>query len=181
MIIDRIVNILTKGKLNYDKGGKIASKGKVDTKILNEMLSHPFFRRKPPKSTGREEFGREYCDVFYKKAKNKSLSSPGYACNRDRFTAVSIARAYQQFLPEIPDEVILCGGGAHNKTLVKMLQQNLQKTIIRSIDDFGINCDAKEAVSFAILAYATIKGIANNVPAATGADEAVILGKIIPA
>jgi anhydro-N-acetylmuramic acid kinase len=96
-------------------------------------------------------------------------------------TAISIARAYRKFLPKIPDQIILCGGGAHNKTLVKMLGQNLDSTEICTIDDFGISCDAKEAVSFAILAYATIKGAANNVPSATGADKAIILGKIIPA
>ncbi len=181
MIIDRIANIFSKGELNYDKDGKIAAKGKVDTKILCEMLSHPFFFRKPPKSTGREEFGRKYCDMFYKRAKNKSLLPQDLLATATALTAVSIAEAYQRFLPEIPDEIILCGGGAHNKTLVKMLQQNLPKTTIRLTDDFGISCDAKEAVSFAILAYATIKGMANNVPSATGADGAIVLGKIIPA
>ncbi len=181
MIIDRIANILSKGKLNYDKNGKIAARGKVNTKILNEMLSHPFFLRKPPKSTGREEFGKRYCDMFYKKAKNKSLSPEDMLATATALTAVSIAKAYQRFLPAIPDGVILCGGGAHNKTLVKMLQQNLPKTTIRFTDDFGISCDAKEAVSFAILAYATIKGMTNNIPSATGADEALVLGKIIPA
>ena len=125
MIIDRIANILSKGKLNYDKDGKIAARGRVNTKILNEMLCHPFFLRKPPKSTGREEFGKRYCDVFYKKAKNKSLSPEDILATATALTAASIAGAYQRFLPEIPDEVILCGGGAHNKTLVKMLQQNL--------------------------------------------------------
>ncbi len=181
MIIDRITNIITKGKLNYDKDGKIASKGKLDAKILNEMLQHPFFSRKPPKSTGREEFGKKYCDAFYKKAKNKSLTLQDILATATAFTAVSIADAYRRFLPKVPDEVILCGGGARNKTMVKMLQQNLRKTIIRPSDDLGINCDAKEAVSFAILAYTAVKGIANNVPSATGADEEIILGKIIPA
>ncbi len=181
MVIDRIANILSKGKLNYDKGGKIAAKGKVNTKILHEMLGHPFFLRKPPKSTGREEFGKRYCDVFYKKAKNKSLSPQDLLATATALTVVSVVRAYRRFLPRIPDEVILCGGGAHNKTLVKMLQRDLPKTTIQLSDNFGISCDAKEAVSFAILAYATMKGIANNVPSATGADEALVLGKIIPA
>jgi anhydro-N-acetylmuramic acid kinase len=81
----------------------------------------------------------------------------------------------------MPDEVILCGGGAHNSTLVKMLRQGLNKSRILLSDESGISCDAKEAVSFAILAYATIKGVANNVPSATGAKQALVLGKIIPA
>ncbi len=181
MVIDRIANILSNSRLNYDKDGKIAAKGKVNTKILNEMLGHPFFLRKPPKSTGREEFGKRYCEVFYKEAKNKSLPPQDFLATATALTAVSIAVAYQRFLPAIPDEVILCGGGAHNKTLVKILRQNLPKTTIRLSDNFGISCDAKEAVSFAILAYATIKGMANNVPSATGADEVLVLGKIVPA
>ena len=179
MVIDRIANILSKGKLYFDKDGKIAAKGKVNIKILNQMLTHPYFHKRPPKTTGREEFGGNYTDIFYKKA--KKMPPEDILATATAFTAVSIAEAYKKFLPSMPDEVILCGGGARNKTLIKMLKQNLDKTTIRLTDDFGINSDAKEAVSFAILAYTTIKGITNNVPSATGADKAVILGKIIPA
>ena len=95
--------------------------------------------------------------------------------------ATTITDAYRRFLPRIPDEVILCGGGAHNRTLVDILKKQLSETEILLSDDLGINCDAKEAVSFAILARATIKGIANNVPGATGAKQSLVLGKIIPA
>jgi anhydro-N-acetylmuramic acid kinase len=181
MVIDRIAKIFSKGKLHYDKDGKIAAKGKVNKKSLDEMMRHPFLRRLPPKSTGREEFGGAYTEEFIKKAKKRSISSEDMLATATAFTAVSISQAYKQFLPSMPDEVILCGGGARNKTLTNMLKQNLDKTIIRLTDDFGINCGAKEAVSFAILAYATIKGTANNVPGATGAEKSLILGKIIPA
>jgi anhydro-N-acetylmuramic acid kinase len=181
MIIDRFTNMLTNGKLNFDKDGRIAAKGKVNTKLLDELLDHPFLIRKPPKSTGREEFGKLYCDEIYKKAKRKSLSSEDIIATVTAFTAVTITQAYKKFLPAMPDQMILCGGGARNKTIIKMLQENLNKTTILLTDDFGINSDAKEAVSFAILAYATIKGLPNNVPSATGADKAIVLGKIIPA
>jgi anhydro-N-acetylmuramic acid kinase len=181
MVIDRIVNILSRGKLHYDKDGKIAAKGKVNKKLLDEMMRHPFLRRLPPKSTGREDFGIFYTDEFIKKAKKRSMFFEDMLATAIAFTVVSIADAYKRFLPGMPDEIILCGGGARNKTLTNMLKQNLNKTIIRFSDDFGISCDAKEAVSFAILAYATIKGIANNVPSATGANKSLILGKIIPA
>lgn len=96
------------------------------------------------------------------------------------FTASSIAEAYRRFLPGPVDEVILCGGGARNRTLVRMLQQRLQAVKVKMSDEFGISADAKEAVSFAILAAATIRGVANNVPAATGAGRPVVLGKIVP-
>jgi anhydro-N-acetylmuramic acid kinase len=181
MIIDRLAYIISKGKLKYDKDGLIASKGRINTTILNQLLRHPYFIRKPPKSTGREEFGKIFCDKLFRKAENKSLSFPDMLATATAFTAVSIARAYKQFLPVIPDEVILCGGGAHNKTLVKLLQQNLPGATILRSDNFGISCDAREAVAFAILAYATIRGLTNNVPSATGAAKKLILGKIIPA
>lgn len=173
MIIDRLVFLFTKGKQNFDRNGKIAAKGKVNLKILKQMLAHPYFRKKLPKTTGREMFGREYTDAFYKKLPNEDIITTATT-----FTAISIAQAYDKFLPMVPDELILCGGGAKNKTLVNMLKQNIKSKILFT-DDFGINSDAKEAVSFAILAYATIKGITNNVPSATGAKEAVVLGKII--
>jgi anhydro-N-acetylmuramic acid kinase len=179
MVIDRIANIISNGKLHFDKDGKIAAKGKVNIKILNQMLTHPYLRKRPPKTTGREEFGGNYTDIFYKKA--KKMSPEDILATATALTAVSISAAYKKFLPSMPDEVILCGGGTRNKTLIKMLKQNLDKTIIRSTDEFGINSDAKEAVSFAILAYTTIKGIKNNAPSATGADKAVILGKVISA
>jgi anhydro-N-acetylmuramic acid kinase len=181
MIIDRIASVISNGRLNYDRDGKIAAKGKIDAAILNEMLCHPFLKRKPPKSTGREEFGHKFFKVFYKRVKVRSLLPQDILATATAFTAVSIANAYRRFLPQIPDQIILCGGGAHNKTLVKMLQKNLIGAKILLIDGFGISCDAKEAVSFAILAYATIKGLTNNVPGATGAVKKVVLGKIIPA
>ena len=181
MIIDRVISLATKDRQRYDKGGKMASRGKTDKMLLDEMLNHPFLRRRPPKSTGREEFGSSYSDRFYNKAVKRALAPADIVATATAFTAKSIAQAYQRFLPKMPDEVILCGGGAHNTELVGMLRQELRGVDILLTDDFGISVDAKEAVSFAILARATIKGLANNVPTATGAKRPVILGKIIPA
>jgi anhydro-N-acetylmuramic acid kinase len=112
---------------------------------------------------------------------NKKIPADDIIATVTAFSAESIVQAYRKFLPRIPDEVILCGGGSHNLTLMKMLRQGLSKSRILLSDEFGISCDAKEAISFAILAYATIKGVANNVPSATGAKQPLILGKIIPA
>lgn len=174
MIIDRLVCRATGGKSTFDKGGKIAAGGRINQKILNEMLKHPYFRSQPPKTTGREMFGEIFCEKFCE----KSIAAQDIIATATAFTAVSIADAYKKFLPCKPDEIILCGGGAKNKTLVKMLEQYTQSKILTT-DDFGINSDAKEAISFAILAYAAIKGIKNNVPSATGAKTAEILGKIV--
>ncbi|MBL7154822.1 MAG: anhydro-N-acetylmuramic acid kinase [Phycisphaerae bacterium] len=181
MVIDRIVSLVTGGRRRYDAGGKTAAKGAVNAKLLSELLRDPFFQRRPPKSTGREDFGFAYADRIYKKARKNSLAKADIVATVTALTAVSIAQAYQRFLPAMPDEMILCGGGAHNAMLVDMLQRELSGVTIRKMDEFGISVDAKEAVSFAILAYATIKELPNNIPTATGAEKAVIMGKIVPA
>jgi anhydro-N-acetylmuramic acid kinase len=181
MIIDRLVGLISDSKRKYDDNGKMAARGTVNNALLNEAMKHPYYKLLPPKSTGREEFGWQYCDMFYKKAAKKGLSKEDTVATATALTAESIAAAYIKFLPKMPDEMILCGGGSHNATLIKMLREKLSKVNILVMDELGISCDAKEAVSFAILAYMTIKGVANNVPSATGADRPVILGKIIPA
>jgi anhydro-N-acetylmuramic acid kinase len=181
MLIDGLISILSKGRQNYDKAGRLAAKGIVDKAILNDLLKHPFFKKRPPKSTGREEFGQQYCEILYRRISKKRITTENIIATVTAFTAVSIAQAYRRFLPQMPDEIVLAGGGAHNATLVKMLRQEFGESKIMLSDDFGINCDAREAISFAILAYATIKGIPNNVPAATGAKQSLVLVKIIPA
>lgn len=180
MIIDSIIRLISTDRRRFDPAGKMAAQGTVSKRLLNEMLRHPFLRRHPPKSTGREEFGSAFANRIYQKAAQKGLSDNDILATVTAFTANSIARAYNKFLPTMPDEVILCGGGSHNNTLAEMLRSELPNAKMLSTEDFGISVDAKEAVSFAILAWATIKGLTNNVPGATGADQPVVLGKIIP-
>jgi len=180
MVIDGVMRLITKGRHQYDRDGATAAKGTVHEPLLREMLRHPFFRRRPPKSTGREQFGQQYCEWLYSKARKEGLMPEDVVATATAFTATSIASAYRRFLPAMPDEMILCGGGAHNATLVRMLQSALEGVRIRSADEFGIDVDAKEAVSFAILAYATIRGVPNNLPRVTGASEPVVMGKIVP-
>jgi anhydro-N-acetylmuramic acid kinase len=180
MVIDGVMRLITKGGRRYDRGGAMAAKGTVHEKLLAAMLRHPFLRRRPPKSTGREQFGQQYCEWLYDTGRKEGLMPEDVAATATAFTAASIASAYRKFLPRMPEEMILCGGGTRNATLVRMLQQRLAGVRIRTTDEFGIDVDAKEAVSFAILAYATIQGVPNNVPRATGASEPVVLGKIVP-
>jgi anhydro-N-acetylmuramic acid kinase len=180
MVIDSTMRLITKGKRSYDRGGAMAAKGTVDQGLLKEMLRHPFFRRRPPKSTGREQFGQRYCEWLYDKAHRRNLMPEDIVATATAFTTSTIASAYRRFLPSMPEEMILCGGGAHNTTLVQMLRRGLEGVRIRTTNEFGIDVDAKEAVSFAILAYATIQGVPNNLPRVTGASEPVVLGKIVP-
>ena len=181
MIIDGLVRLISSGKSKYDRDGKIASSGNVNEFFLKEMLRHSYLRRQPPKTTGREEFGNQYCNLLYEKMKKAVISAEVMITTATAFTAESIAQAYMRFLPAMPEEIILCGGGSNNITLVKFLRERLSGAKISTTDDFGINRDAKEAVSFAVLAYMTLKGRANNIPGAAGAAKSVILGKIIPA
>lgn len=181
MVIDGIIRLASRGRKHFDRNGKMAARGAVDAKLLNEMLRHPFLQRRPPKSTGREEFGDAFTEHIYRRACENGLADADVVATATAFTAGSIARAYRQFLPAMPNELILCGGGAHNSTLVEMLRSELPQVTMLSTEDFRISVDAKEAISFAILAWATIKGMANNVPSATGAAGPVVLGKIVPA
>ena len=181
MVIDGIIRLISGSNRRFDSGGKMAAQGTVNKRFLDAMLRHPFLKRHPPKSTGREEFGISFANKIYKQAAEKGIADTDIVATVTAFTAKSIARGYHEFLPAIPDEVILCGGGSRNNTLVEMLHNELLDAKICSTDDFGISVDAKEAVSFAVLAWATIKGLTNNVPGVTGAGRPVVLGKIIPA
>ena len=96
------------------------------------------------------------------------------------FTAQSVKRNYEKWLPKMPDDIIIGGGGAGNPALIRMLTDAIPRTKLYTHEDFGIGSDAKEAVAFALLASETIRMQPSNVPSATGAKHAVILGKIVP-
>jgi anhydro-N-acetylmuramic acid kinase len=175
MIIDALAHLVTNGKQSYDIDGRIAAAGTINEPLLEQFMRHKFLQKRPPKTTGREEFGLQFTKQFFKKKNCADLVATATA-----FTAKSIAEAYIRFLADKVDEVILCGGGSRNPTLVKMLKEYAAPARVMVMDDLGINADAKEAISFAILAAHTIMGKPNNVPSATGAKRSVILGKIIP-
>ena len=179
MIIDGLMTLLTNKK--YDNHGNLAAKGQVHQSVLNGLLKNRYLRKSPPKTCGREEFGLQFCQSLYDSIMADKISAADCVATATAFTARTIAGAYRRFLPVMPDEIVLCGGGAQNRTLVKMLQAECDGAKIMTTDVLGIDPDAKEALSFAILAWAAIKGIANNVPAATGAAQPTILGKILPA
>jgi len=181
MIIDYVAGRTSGGRRRCDRGGAMAARGRVDDALLAELMGHGFLRRRPPKSTGREQFGRTFAEDVYRRARKRGVGPLDILATVTAFTAASIADAYRRLLPGGVDEAILCGGGAHNRTLASMLQERLCPVRVTTTDEFGISVDAKEAVSFAILAAHTIRGAEGNVPAATGARCGVILGKIIPA
>jgi anhydro-N-acetylmuramic acid kinase len=181
MVIDQVMAALY-GR-PYDRGGKVAASGRVIEKVIPRVLTRSFFRKRPPKTTGREEFGREFVHEFLRacgRAPKQDIVATATA-----LTAESIALAVRRFvLPKLEHsslrEMILSGGGTKNATLVRMLAENLapMRVRLRMSDEFGLPSQAKEAVAFAVLAYETWNRRPSNVSSATGAKRRAILGKI---
>ncbi|MED4585002.1 anhydro-N-acetylmuramic acid kinase [Brevibacillus choshinensis] len=181
MIMDQIVQIVTEGKLRYDEAGRLAASGVVSQPLLARLMQDPYYQVKPPKSTGREVYGKAFAQEMLAEAGKLGLSGPDLIATVTALTAASIAQAYLQFvLPTTKvEEVIVSGGGAHNQTLLRMLQSQLGAGMtITTTQQFGMPDDAKEAVAFAILGHETLMGRPSNVPSVTGAKRAVPLGNI---
>jgi anhydro-N-acetylmuramic acid kinase len=185
MLIDAVVHRTTDGALTFDRGGALAAQGKVDEAFLTELLTDAYFAEAPPKTTGRERFGTQLAATLWDRAARRGLRPYDIVATLTALTAASIAQAYRDFLPQMPDEVIVSGGGARNTTLMHMLADRLRTkagdtpTVITS-DALGLGIEAKEAIAFAVLAYETFHHRPGNLPAATGARHPVILGTITP-
>ena len=182
MIIDRFTEIITDGKLKYDKNGEFASRGRLNQDLLERLCTHPYLSKPPPKSTGREDFGIQFSDNLYKELKQDNIDVYDAIATITAFTAKSISDSYKRFIQPCYkiDEVIISGGGVSNSVLCQFLEDYLVDISVSAVDDFGIPSDAKEALAFAILANETVSGNPCNVPSATGAKESVVLGKILP-
>ena len=157
--------------LPCDRGGKLAASGSVNAKLLDELLAEPYYRRKPPKSAGREQYGAE----FIARLKATGLPLRDLIATATVLTAATIAMSVAS-----PDELIVSGGGTHNPQIMGHLAGFLPGVAISTSTDHGIDADAKEAIAFAVLAHETWRGRESNLPSATGARRAVILGSITP-
>ena len=170
-LIDDLVRKFTRGRRSFDDGGRLARSGRIDAKLLARLLGHPYFRKRPPKSTGRELFGPDFAKI---------RPSADAVATLTIFTAVTIADAIQRFSRPAPAEVIVSGGGAFNVTLMSHLAWLLSPARVVSSEAYGLPPLAKEPAAFALLAVRAIQGLPNTVPSATGARRAVVAGKIIP-
>lgn len=189
MLLDAIAFRVSHGEEIYDIDGRRAARGTCHPALLAWMLDHPYFRRTPPKSTGREEFGEHFLDEIYARQRQFGMSDYDLLATATCFTAESIAKSYQAFLPayrelaamaEPPVDLLFCGGGVKNLTLMTRLQDRLAPLPIFPVERFNLSSDALEAITFAILACETILGRPTNLPSVTGACRPVILGKIVP-
>ncbi len=165
-------------KQPFDTNGEVASRGKILPELLRWMMQHSYFKMKPPKSTGREMFG----ELFVKEILSRSKGKPAedVIATVTEFTALTVYDSYLRFIKKKTkiDELIVSGGGVHNRYLMDALQRYFSEATVTQMEKLGISSDAKEAVAFAILANETIAGNPSNVPCATGANKQTVLGKI---
>ena len=171
MVIDALVRKYSRGRQGFDRGGRIASGGTVNRPLLDRLLADPYYRRRPPKSAGREQYGAEFVARLLK----TGLPLPDLIATATVLTAATIAQAVQPFAPA---ELIVSGGGAHNPQILARLAGFLPGVRIATSADYGIDVDAKEAIAFAVLASRTWRRQPSNLPSATGARRRVILGKL---
>lgn len=178
MLIDEAARLATNGAWEYDHDGELAAQGHVEENLLVGWLAEPYFQQKPPRTTGRELFGVQRAMEYWKQATGNGLGPNDIVATFTALTARSIEYAYRTFLPAFPDELIVSGGGARNSTLMAMLKERLTPARVTTSDEYGLAVEAKEAVAFAVLAYETWHRRPGNVPAATGASRAVVLGSV---
>jgi anhydro-N-acetylmuramic acid kinase len=176
MIIDGLMKKYL--NMNFDEDGQIALKGKINEKLFNFLKSHEYYIKTPPKSTGREVFGGKYFEDILKV--DSSITKEDLIRTITEITAWSVYENYRLFVQHNTklDELLVSGGGAHNKFMMQLLQKYFGNVKVMKIEEYGFSSDAKEAICFAILANETISGNPANVPRTTGAKEPVILGKI---
>ncbi|YAF98878.1 MAG: anhydro-N-acetylmuramic acid kinase [Nodularia sp. CChRGM 3473] len=177
-LLDLAVQHLTSGAKTYDENGNWAASGTPCYPLVEKWLQQDYFHLPPPKSTGRELFGVTYLHQCLQDAAPYQLSPADLLATLTELTVASIAHSYCTFLPQMPQQVLLCGGGSRNLYLKQRLQLLLASVPVLTTDEVGLNADFKEAIAFAVLAYWRQQSIPGNLPAATGAPYEVLLGEI---
>lgn len=176
ILIDEEIRKFSHGKRNYDANGMLASKGKVHNELLIKMLDYPYFFKLPPKSCGREDFGKSFYVQFEKDLNLLKLEDR--VATLTELTVQSIAKSYQKFCKPYPTEIIFCGGGTKNSYLMKRLQDELASSRVTTVDQLGWPTESIEGAAFALLAACTWWKKPSNLPQSTGAKKKVILGQI---
>lgn len=163
-----------------DRNGHHAAQGTPDHDLLADLLEFEYFHRAPPKSTGREQFGAPFVDTLLGAAQSRGLDAEDTIATATLLTAASVYQAYARYVrTEQPiDVLIVSGGGVHNDTLLRMLEDAFAPIPVRSTSPDGVDPDAKEALCFAVLAHETVNGVPTNLPSVTGASTRTLLGSI---
>ncbi len=179
MVIDALAQRFSRGRLACDRGARLAARGRPILRVLQRLLADPYFRRKPPKSAGREQYGSAYVARLLRLC--RGARSEDVLATATLLTPLSILDALNRYvLPRAQvDELIVSGGGAHNPLIVAQLEAGLVGVRLRRAEEFGVSEDAKEAFAFAILAYESWHRRPAKLLAATGARRRAILGKVV--
>jgi anhydro-N-acetylmuramic acid kinase len=180
IVLDGLVTRVTDGRLAMDRDGKLAQKGKVDTRLLGKLLAHPFLSQRPPKSTGREAFGPALVDELITIQQQQKLPVEDLLATCSMWTAKAVGTARRWIKGPI-DEVVVGGGGVRNRAIMAHLASVFAPVPVLPFDALGWDSKSFEAVAFAVLAYRTATGQRGNLPAVTGAGHPVLLGTIVPA
>lgn len=180
-LINAAVEVYTDGREAYDRGGRLAAAGVVDETVLEELLSDPYYSAEPPKSTGREVYGKPFVHALIDRYTTLRDDPHRLIATLTELTARTIADAMRRWvLPRGVDEVIVTGGGVRNDEIMRRLRDQLSPVPVLSGEVLGLDPDAKEAVAFATLAWAHLSGLTANEPSATGAAGPRVLGSYTP-
>ena len=180
MLIDALALEQSQGRMAFDRDGRLAAQGTVHEAMLAELMRNRYFHRRPPKSTGREEFGAPYLPEFRRIARSFRVKGNDLIATATALTARSIADACRRFIAPLGriDQLIATGGGARNPVLMKLLAAELDGTQVLRAEQLDVNGDALEAIAFAILGYQMLRGRQGNIPTVTGASSGAVLGKL---
>ena len=180
MIVDALIQGMTRGRARYDRGAKTALSGRTVPELLSRMMREPYLRKRPPKTAGREQFGQIYVERLLEWGRKHHASPADLVRTATVFTSLSIADAFRRLiLPRATiHELIVSGGGAKNPLMMAQLAASVPGIEIIQSSRLGVATEAKEAFAFAILAYEAYHGRPNNLPSATGARHPVVMGKL---
>ncbi len=179
-LLDSIMMLLTNDQRTYDRDADLARQGRIDEDWLQDLLAHPYFEIKPPKTTGRELFSKAMAAQLIKEGNQRGNNANSILATMTALTAQSIVDAYTRFAPAPIEEIILGGGGRHNPIMLDLLQSLLKPAVVLTHEQVGMDSDNKEALVFAVLAHETWHARPGTLPALTGADHPVVLGQITP-
>ena len=182
MVLDWIVEHLSGGSARFDRDGEMALRGTVDPGWLAHLMDDDYFRAAAPKTTGRERYGAEFASRVLAEGRARGLGTDDIVATVTALTAATVADC---ILANVPSdhplsEVVAGGGGARNPAIMRELRRRLPGVTISTVDDYGVPSQAKEALLFAMLGNAAIRGMPNTVPSSTGARHATVMGKIVP-
>lgn len=182
VLIDLAMREISGGRVHFDRDGRLGARGRVDDALVNEWLEHPYFRQRPPKSTGRELFGESFFQPAFRAMRRRRMEDADIIATFTALTARSLALNYQLHLPAPPEKVVLAGGGASNTTLRSSIENELKRlnrgAAVQSSEELGWPVQSIEPAAFALLGWLRVQRLPGNLPETTGATRAVMLGQV---